>query len=64
VKTKHSHRIPGLKSFLKMSALEQFGKCLKEERYESARDALGLACRYGATSQDIQSVMRNPSKFR
>lgn len=64
MKTKHSHRIPGLKSFLKLSALEQFGKCLIEERYENARDALGLACRYGATNQDIQSVMRNPGRFR
>ena len=63
MKTKHSHRVPGLKSFLRMSALEQFGKCLMEERYENARDALGLACRYGATNQDIQSVMKNPAQF-
>lgn len=46
-----------------MSALQQFGKCLLEERYEQARDALGLACRYGATSRDIQHVMRDPYKF-
>ena len=64
MKKKHSHRVPGLKSFLKMTALEQFGKCLIEERYENARDALGLACRYGATNQDIQSVMRDPARFR
>ena len=63
MKTKHSHRIPGLKAFLRMSALEQFGKCLAEERYENARDALGLACRYGATNQDIQSVMRDLGKI-
>ena len=63
MKTKHSHRVPGLKSFLRMSALEQFGKCLMEECYENARDALGLACRYGATNQDIQFVMKNPAQF-
>lgn len=63
MKMKHSHRIVGLKSFLKTTALQQFGKCLLEERYEQARDALGLACRFGATSLDIQSVMRNPARF-
>jgi len=63
MKMKHSHRILGLKSFLKTTALQQFGKCLLEERYEQARDALGLACRFGATSQDIQSVMKNPARF-
>ena len=63
MKTKHSQRVPGLKSFLRMTALQQFGKCLSEERYENARDALGLACRYGATKQDIQSVMRDLGKF-
>jgi len=63
MKMKHSHRIIGLKSFLKTTALQQFGKCLLEERYEQARDALGLACRFGATSQDIQSVMKNPARF-
>lgn len=63
MKMKHSHRILGLKSFLRTTALQQFGKCLLEERYEQARDALGLACRFGATSQDIQSVMKNPARF-
>ncbi len=63
MKMKHSHRITGLKSFLRTTALQQFGKCLLEERYENARDALGLACRYGATKQDIQSVMRSPAQF-
>ncbi|HCM42217.1 MAG TPA: hypothetical protein PLY88_05250 [Candidatus Omnitrophota bacterium] len=63
MKMKHSHRILGLKSFLKTTALQQFGKCLLDERYEQARDALGLACRFGATSQDIQSVMKNPAQF-
>ena len=41
MKVGHSNRILGLKSFLRSSALEQFGKCLSEERYESARDASG-----------------------
>jgi hypothetical protein len=63
MKTKTMHRIMGLKSFLKTTALQQFGKCLLEERYEQARDALGLACRFGATSHDIQSVMKNPARF-
>ncbi len=63
MKTKHSHRILGLKSFLKITALRQFGMCLLEERYENARDALGLACQYGATKQDIQGVMSNPARF-
>ena len=64
MKAKHSHRIPGLKSFLRLSALEQFGKCLVEERYEHARDALGLACRWGATARDIQAILRDPSQVR
>ena len=41
MKVGHSNRILGLKSFLRSSALEQFGKCLYEERYENARDASG-----------------------
>ncbi len=64
MKSKHTHRVTGLKSFLRTTALQQFGKCLIEERYENARDALGLACRYGATTQEIQLVMRNPAHFR
>ena len=64
MKVGHSNRILGLKSFLRSSALEQFGKCLYEERYENARDALGLACRWGATNQEIQSVLKNTKRFR
>jgi hypothetical protein len=64
MKTKHAHRIVGLKSFLRTTALQQFGKCLLEERYEQARDALGLACRYGATSGDIQTVIKGTVRVR
>lgn len=63
MKKRHSHRILGLKSFLKASALQQLGKCLLDERYEQARDAMGLACRFGATNRDIQLVMRDPAQF-